>query len=118
MFWGYHRLRKPPYEVYIWGYPRPTNSGVREGFGWGALRKNERIIISLLVGGGYPKGVHRVGGWPNPSEKLWSSNWIILPSRGEKKSIWNHRIGYHLKGTTILPMINGEDVGSTFPKQR
>ena len=43
--------------------------------------------FSLLVGGGYPQGVHMVGGGTNPSEKLWSSNWIILPSRGENKNI-------------------------------
>ena len=36
------------------GNPWPTNSGVREGLVRGALHKNEQIIISLLVGGGYP----------------------------------------------------------------
>ena len=44
----------PFIEVITWGYPPPTNSGVREGL-WVALHKNEQIIISLLVGGGYPQ---------------------------------------------------------------
>ena len=29
-----------------WGYPWPTSSGVYEGFGWGALHKDEEIIIT------------------------------------------------------------------------
>ena len=34
----------------LWVYPRPTNSGVREGFlKGGPADKNEQTIISLLV---------------------------------------------------------------------
>ena len=28
------------------------------------------------------------GGWTNPSEKIWSSNWIISPSRDEHAKIF------------------------------
>lgn len=38
--------------------PRPTNSGLREGLGPGALHK--QIIISLFVGGGYPQIYHHL----------------------------------------------------------
>ena len=38
--------------------PRPTNTGLREGLGPGALHK--QIIISLFVGGGYPQIYHHL----------------------------------------------------------
>ena len=39
----------------IWGYPRPTNSGVCEGLVRVPFIKMNRLVISLLVGGGYPQ---------------------------------------------------------------
>ena len=36
-------------------HPRPTNSGVREVLGRGCFIKMNKLIISLLVGGGYPQ---------------------------------------------------------------
>ena len=41
----------------LWVYPRPTNSGVREGFEKGGpAHKIEQMMISLLVlVGGYPQ---------------------------------------------------------------
>ena len=44
------------YHIYLGAPPRPTNSG-KWRFWLGALHKNEQIIISLLVGGGYPQHV-------------------------------------------------------------
>ena len=62
-----------------WGYPRPTNSGVCEGFFIyrGALHKNDQTIISLLVGGGYPQGIYL----PYRSTNYWHVGTVNIPDR-------------------------------------
>jgi len=64
-----------------WGYPWPTSSGVYEGFGWGALHKDEEIIISLASWvGGYPPGnesiSHQTGSSENHLERCLGRGYV------------------------------------------
>ena len=60
-----------------WGYPRPTNSGKWRFIGGPSYHKDEQIIISLLVGGGYPQSI---------SNEMFGSSETFLSILGQPQS--------------------------------